>query len=330
MSSISLPAEQFMAASEQRKGARRERSAGQKLNSWFASHRNCAADALRRMMGQPMTTLMTLMVIGIALLLPALLYIAAANISQFSGSLSQSNQITAYLDDNISTTDIESLLDTVSAHTLVSQVYLTTPAQAAAEFAQWSGLGEVLVALAENPLPASIHVQATDAAATSSLLLAQWLGEQPGVTMVQTDQDWLQRLDSAVSLVTRSAQVLIGILALAVLFITGNSIRSLIAGRAAEIKVMTLIGASRAYVARPFLYLGLCYGLLGATLAWLMLLGMLMIVRQPAVELLAFYGEQYVFVGLSLRASMILLTGGAALGWLGARLSVSRHLSQFG
>jgi len=317
-----------MAVGEQRKGARRERSAGQKLKSWSDSHLHCATDALRRMIAQPLNTLMTLTVIGIALLLPALLYVAAANISQFSGSLSQSNQITAFLSDDISMADTQRLLSEVNAHSLIAQAHLITSEQAAIEFAAWSGLGDVLVALADNPLPASLHIQATDASAATAQLLAQWLGEQPEVTLVQTDQDWLQRLGSALSLLERSMAVLIGILSLAVLFITGNSIRSLIAGRSAEIKVMTLIGATRAYIARPFLYLGLSYGVLGASLAWLMVQAMIWLVRQPAVDFLAFYGEQYVFVGLDLSTSLLLLAGGAALGWLGAKLSVSRHLSQ--
>lgn len=305
-----------------------KRSFWQQLRAGWRNHLDCLGDAWKRLIIQPLSALMTLMVLGITLLLPTVLYVLASNVAQFSSALTQSSQITAFLTEQTSEQLSLQLLAELAEHPLVMQADLITPAQAAEEFAAWSGLGDVLNALGDNPLPASIQLVAVDNSSTTTQTLADWLSNRPEVELVQFDQQWLQRLASAIRLIERLTMALIAVLALAVLFVTGNSIRTVIAGRVAEIQVMNLMGATRAYILRPFLYMGLIYGVLGAGIAWVMLQGLLALIREPAAELLAFYGDQYRFIGLSTEASATLLAGGAALGWLGARLSASRHLRQ--
>jgi cell division transport system permease protein len=178
-------------------------------------------------------------------------------------------------------------------------------------------------------LPASIVIQASDARYETAVQLQETFNGLPGVDFVQMDQLWLQRLDSFLSLAQRAVVALIVVLSLAVLFITGNSIRTSIASREAEIRVMNLIGATNGFIARPFLYSGIWYGLLGGALAWILLALLMLVLRGPATELLAYYGHQYQLQGLGANASFALLGGSAVLGWLGARLSVSRHLTRF-
>jgi cell division transport system permease protein len=304
-------------------------SAGQRVIAWLTLHRDCAVDALRRLWQQPASSAMTLAVIAIALLLPALLYVTGKNLSQFDSGLAQANVVTVYLQSDVSDGAVDQLQQRLATHELVSSTRYISPQQAAVDFAQWSGLGDVIDSLAQNPLPASLVVQLDDARYESIVQLQQMLSGEPGVELVQMDQLWLQRLESFLSLTQRAVIALIVVLSMAVLFITGNSIRTSIASREAEIRVMNLIGATRAFIARPFLYSGLWYGLLGGALAWILLALLMLLLRGPATELLAYYGTQYRVQGLGASASMVLLGGSALLGWLGARLSVSRHFSRF-
>lgn len=304
-------------------------STSQRLLAWLSLHRDCAIDALRRLWQQPTSSAMTLAVIAIALVLPALLYVTGKNLGQFDGNLAQANLVTVYLHTDTDETTVEELQQMLSMHERVSNTRYISPEQAAADFAEWSGLGDVIDSLTQNPLPASVVVQLSDTRYETAVQLQALVSDQPGVDFVQMDQLWLQRLDSFLSLTQRAVIALIVVLSLAVLFITGNSIRTSIASRESEIRVMNLIGATNGFIARPFLYSGLWYGLLGGALAWLLLALMMLMLRGPATELLVYYGDHYQLQGLGARASTVLLGGSAVLGWLGARLSVSRHFTRF-
>ncbi len=309
--------------------SRTSQPARQRLSAWLVLHRDCAVDALHRLWQQPASSAMTLTVIAIALLLPALLYVTGKNLSQFDSSLAQANQVTAYLRAEVNDSAVDDLRQRVEAHERVDTVRYISPEQAAADFAEWSGLGDVVESLAQNPLPASLVVQLADTRYETAVQVQDLLRDEPAVDFVQMDQLWLQRLDSFLSLTRRAVVALIVVLSLAVLFITGNTIRTSIASREAEIRVMNLIGATRAFIARPFLYTGLWYGLLGGALAWLLLGLLMLLLGGPGAELLTYYGNQYQVQGMGAAASITLLGGSAALGWLGARLSVSRHFTRF-
>ena len=310
-------------------GAQRGRSAGQKIKGRLGLHVDGAADALRRMASQPLNTLMSLMVVAIALLLPALLYIGGQNMAQFGGSLADTNRINFYLQTDISPTQIEVLRSAMTDSALVDQVEFISANQAAADFARWSGLGNVVQSLDSNPLPASLVVHPVDTRVDTAIEIRDAFADEPGVRQVTLDQAWVERLESLLRLVDRIVLALILVLSMAVLFITGNAIRTHIASREAEIRVMSLIGATRGFIARPFLYSGAWQGLLGAVLACIFVQLLLLLFREPAQTLLAFYGEQYQFIGMDLRATAALLTSGLLLGWAGAWLSVSRHLSRW-
>lgn len=308
------------------KGARRERDRRIRINAWASNHRDCALDTIRRMLAQPVATLMTLAVIGIALLLPALLYVAGSNLGQFTDRLEATNRLTVYLAPDISEQSISEIREALDNSELVGSLRFISSKQAAEDFARWSGLGDVLDSLADNPLPAAFVVQPTSADDGTLVSLQELLNGLSGVDQIQVDQRWLERLAGISRLIDRTVMTLVIILAFAVLFITGNSIRTLIANRQAEIRVMDLMGATRSYMARPFLYMGLWYGLFGGMAAWLLLQCMLLLLREPASTLLASYGPQYQLIGLGGIGAAALLLGSAGLGWLGAKLSVSRHL----
>jgi cell division transport system permease protein len=309
-------------------GAKRGRSARQRFSGWIEQHMDACADALRRVWTQPLNSLMSLMVVAIALLLPALVYVSGKNVAQFGGSLQNTNRISFYLQPETSPDQAQALRALMTDHPLVERVEFISSQQAAADFAGWSGLGDIIDSFGDNPLPASLEAHPTDMTADTALQIRDAFASDTAISRVVLDVAWIERLDSLMRLTDRMVLALILVLSLAVLFIVGNTVRTHIAGRDAEIRVMTLIGATRSFISRPFLYNGALQGLLGAALAWGLLQALLQLLAQPAQALLAFYGDQYVFVGIDLRASLLMLAGGLMLGWMGAALSLSRHLNK--
>ena len=309
-------------------GAKRGRSARQRFSGWIEQHMDACADALRRVWTQPLSSLMSLMVVAIALLLPALVYVSGKNIAQFGGSLQNTNRISFYLQPGTSQEQARALQALMTDHPLVERVEFISSQQAATDFANGSGLGDVIDSFGDNPLPASLEAHPIDMATDTALQIRDAFASDTAISQVVLDVAWIERLDSLMQLTDRMVLALILVLSLAVLFIIGNTVRTHIAGRDAEIRVMTLIGATRSFISRPFLYNGALQGLLGAALAWGLLQALLQLLAQPAQALLAFYGDQYVFMGLDLQASLFMLAGGMLLGWIGAALSLSRHLNK--
>ncbi len=301
------------------------------LRSTFQStaqtHWRTARQSLQRLLQTPVATAMTVAVIGIALVLPVGLLLTLDNLRGLSGNLGSVSQVSVYLEDSVSAAQAVTLVQELGQREDVQQARYVSPEEGAEEFIAYSGLGDVLAALSENPLPGVIVLtpQLLDAAGAQTLLSD--LEGLPGVQSVQFDLAWVERLQQLLALAGRAAAGLLLVLCLGVAFVTGNTIRLAIEGRRAEIVVVKLVGGTDADVALPFLYCGAFYGLGGAIGACLLLwLGMLLL-QGPAQALLALYGSDFALQGLGLGGGALLLAGGSLLGWLGALLSVRQHLA---
>lgn len=305
----------------------RQQTSTSRLKSLWQSHRAVALLSIRKLIGEPAASAMTIAVIGIALLLPTTLFVAMNNLQTLSEGVSESSRITLYLADTLSEAEGRSLSEQLLAWPDISTGAYISPTQAAEEFREYSGLGDVLSELEENPLPAVIVLspQAIDEASGAALLSE--LNGLPGVESAQLDLEWIARLQRFLDLAQRMSTALMLILALAVLFVVGNTIRLAIESRRAEIVVVKLVGGTDSYVARPFLYTGFWYGLGGGLLAWLLLSLIMLALSGPLDALLALYDNQHSVHSLSLLPGLILLSGSALLGWLGAWISVRQHLS---
>ena len=124
------------------------------------------------------------------------------------------------------------------------------------------------------------------------------------------------------------AALAIGVLALGVLLVVGNTIRLDIGNRREEIAVLQQLGATDSFIRRPFIYLGAWYGLAAgaAALGLLALAGLLL---QPSLAALAgSYGSGFTLRGPPPLAALALLAATTAIGWLGAWLASGHHLRQ--
>src|SRR5690606_35892630 len=242
------------------------------VQTYLHHHRRVARDSLLRLLHAPWASLMTWAVIAIALALPTTLFLMLANVEQLSQNWSSTPRITLYLDLRVSASEAHRLQEVIGNKAQVEGVSYISPEQALEEFKAFSGLAEAIEYLDANPLPPVFIVTPAESltAAAQVETLQRELAAQPGVARAQLDMDWVKRLYSLMELVRRAILALGGLLAVAVLLVIGNTIRLAIESRREEIVVIKLVGATDAFVRRPFLYTGLWYGLGGGILAWLL------------------------------------------------------------
>lgn len=300
-----------------------------RLKSWLYHHRHSAGDSFGRLLRNPMSSLMTWLVIGIAMALPVGLSIALENARSVSVSWDSPAQISLFLRAEVSMDAAELLRARIEQRSDVASAQLISREQALEEFRQLSGFGDVLRNLDDNPLPNLVLVTPADTEleAERAAALQQQLQDEAGVERAVLDMEWVQRLNALVRLSQRAVAVLGLILALGVLLVIGNTIRLAIENRREEIIVVKLVGGSDAFVRRPFLYTGFWYGLGGALLAWLVVGLALWWLRAPLSALALLYQSDFSLEGLGFGASLGLLALGAMLGLFGAWLAVARHLS---
>lgn len=311
-----------------RGGARRRDLARSRLRPsiWLAQHLCSARDALLRLARTPLPATMTIAVIAISLALPAALYVLTSNLRLMVAHWDEAAAISVFLRQDVDDARASALVERLRARDEILDVHLISREQALREFRDLGGFEGALDQLDVNPLPAllAIYPRATEPAQLEALSAA--LLELPEADFTRMDSLWLQRLRAILILAQRAVLIFAALLGLGVLLIIGNTIRLEILNRRTDIEVMQLVGATAAFVRRPFLYAGAWYGLLGGLGAWLLVSVALGLLQEPVSHLAGLYDTQFMLTGLDARALSILIGGSILLGLAGSWLAVERHL----
>ena len=294
--------------------------------SWFQQNQETAVDSLSRLMVEPGSSFLTWSVIGIALALPVCLLLFLQNLQQLNRSLDQAGNISLFMDIAISEAALENNRREIEAMEEVLTVTAISAETALVEFQATSGLGNVLENLDENPLPPVLVVTPAETALGSLPVLAGELDARPDVEYVQVDLEWVQRLFAIIGFAERLAAGLALLLGLGVILAVGNTVRLAIENRRDEILVMKLVGGTDAYVARPFLYTGIWYGIGGGLISIFLVLIVFLFLSGPLSQLLTLYGSDYSLAGISVSNALLLLVTAGGLGFIGACVTVIRQL----
>ena len=296
--------------------------------TWLRRHAQVSLESLGRLDRNRVASLMTAAVIGIALALPAGLYVLLDNLQRLSGGWDGQAGLSVFLKQDVQETVARQLAGTLQAWPEVATVTLVTPAEALEEFSRHTGFADVLDSLDENPLPIVLLVTPADGhtGPTAAGALQQRLQDLPGTEQAQLDLQWVQRLSAILAIAKRGVLVISCLLALAVLLVVGNTIRLEIQNRREEIVVTKLIGATNGFIRRPFLYSGIWYGIFGAVIAWLMVEAGFLVLSSPVQRLAGLYQSDFSLQTLPVVLLLVLLSGGILLGLLGSWLAVGRHL----
>jgi len=312
----------------ERAGAERAETASlpQRMQSYFVLHGQTCVAALGRLYRAPFASGMTIVVIALALALPAGLQVLVKNVRQASEGLELSYRISLFLRPELSDEVGRKLTEKLVKHPGIAEAQLIGKEAGLREFQSYSGFGEALKALDYNPLPAVVSILPKDAL-TSPDSIERLIGELKTfaeVDVVQADMDWLRKLHALLAIAQRSAVSLSILLSLAVLFIVGNTIRLELQYRHEEIAVTRLMGATDRFICRPFLYAGMWYGLLAGVLAWLLVSFVLLLLKGPVRDLSLLYGGHFELLFLSLKESGCLIALATTLG-AGGAWSVARY-----
>lgn len=300
-------------------------SSGPRKVSRLAEHRRDLLRASQALVATRATTAITVLIIGIALLLPSLLLSLENALSAGLARLEAETSVNVFLEQKASQSEASELSKRILTLPLAAEVKTLSPDAALADLALAIGLDDSLAGLEANPLPYTLIVtieageQAPSAAARS---LAQEISALAGVESVSVEGDWLRRLEALSGLLNRGGQLLMLLVSVGLLAVIGASVQQAVLARIDEIRVSQLIGAEPAYLARPFLYIGLFLGAGGGVLAWLLASLMVWLLNREVAQLLMLYGTaSEASAPLRVVGQQFLVGAGALLGWIAAQLA---------
>jgi cell division transport system permease protein len=299
------------------------------LASYSARHVQALLGSLGRLVRNPIATVMTVFVIGLALALPLGLKLFVTNARAATGDFADAVDLSVYFKPDVALAKAQQLAASAQARAGVAAVTLIPADKALEEFRKYSGFGAALEALQSNPLPHVLNVRPSPQASGPADLenLRRYFSAWPEVDLVQVDSEWVLRFSTILDVLRRVLVLTALVLGAGVLAIIGNTIRLEILNRRAEIEVTKLVGGSNAFVRRPFLYTGMLYGLAGALLAWGIIAIAVEVLAPPVANLATLYGSRFVLSGLTRDDIGALALAGIVLGWLGAWVAAARHLS---
>ena len=300
-----------------------------RLDIWLLRHLQVAISSLGRLVRAPLSSLMTCAVIGIALALPTGLHLLLSNAQALSGNWDGAATVSLFIKRETPDTELQPLVATLRQRAAIAEVHLITRKQALEEFRLLSGFAGALDALQENPLPAVVVVepQPTHSTPQAAQALLGELKRLPEVDFAQIDLQWVERFHGITEIARRAVLLLVSLLGTAVLLIVVNTIRLEIQNRHAEIEISKLIGATDAFIRRPFLYSGIWYGLFGGLIAGLLVALSLWLLDAPVARLAGLYSSNFSLQGLDFPTLALLLGGSTLLGLAGSWVAVGRHLS---
>ncbi|MEE4249687.1 MAG: permease-like cell division protein FtsX [Alcanivoracaceae bacterium] len=297
-----------------------------RFDAWRLHHRDSAIDALKRMRQSLVSTVMTVLVIAIALALPAGLSVLLENARSLTQNWDGNVHLSVFLNNDVSEASQRRIAEEWQQREDIDRVEVVTREQALAEYKELSGFGEVLDALPDNPLPPLIIVYPSSSDAEQLTQLKVSLGDQPNVDQAVLDIEWVRRLHAMLAVGERVVSALMLALALAVVLVVVNTIRLAIENRREEIVVVKIVGGTDGFVRRPFLYTGFWFGLFGGLAAVMLVQSTLLWLSGPVNRLSALYSSEFSLSGLGWETLLALPVFAGVLGLMGAWLAVSRHL----
>jgi cell division transport system permease protein len=291
-------------------------------------HLRVLLSTVRHLLSAPVASALNILIMGIALSLPVGLYVLMQNVHDLAGRVASAPQITVFLALDAAKDDVARISKRLGSLDGIGRFEFVPRDRAIEQLKRNTGLSDVIAGLKQNPLPDAfiLYPKSSDIKVLESLRdeLQKW----PKLDHVQLDSAWARKLDAMLGLVRLAVLILAGLLSIALVAITFNTIRLQILTRREEIEVSKLIGATDGFIRRPFLYFGLVQGLLAGTAAWIIIAASLALLNFKLGTLAQMYASSFMLHNLSAGDSVSLLIFSAYLGWLGAWLSVSQHLWQ--
>jgi cell division transport system permease protein len=302
------------------------------MSSWLRQHGFALGAALVHLRKAPGSFLFNILVVAIALALPFMGLTVLGNVRPLSEQVSVDPEISLFLKQDVAREQAGALATPLREMMKDAKIVFVPREKALDNLKDKSGLSEVLATLGENPLPDSyiIKLDAFRSAAAGLDVddLAERMRALPGVDTVQIDSAWVKRLAALIGVLKLALLLLAATLGTVVVAVVFNTIRLQVLTQREEILVSKLIGATDTFIHRPFYYTGALLGLCAGAAA----LGAVALALRPLntaiAEFARLYASEFQLAPLEPLAMAALLAVSAALGLIGAVLSVQRHLAR--
>lgn len=310
--------------------SRRRASLVTRLISWPLRHMQQAVGSLGDLWRTPFTSVMTILVLGISLALPATLHLFVKNAKVITEQWNSASEITLFLKLSTSDSAARNLVKRIELFPEVDSVKFISADEALADFNVLSGFGDALSYLDKNPLPATILVTPTQRASQvqAAKELLEKLTGQREVDQGKLDLEWLTKLEAMAKLIE---DIVIGVgllLCLSVVLIVSNTIRLAILNQKDAIAVMKLVGATDLFIQRPFLYSGIWYGILGGLFSGISVAILGYYLSSAIGKLTHLYNSNFELQGLVFSEYLTLILFAVMLGLVGSYLSVRKHIRE--
>ncbi len=299
------------------------------LLAWAHHHREAAKTSVEKLLREPISNSLTVLVIAIALALPTFGLALASAVNQEVKRLDAPPQLSLLTESRLTLDDAKRLAERIALRPGVASVKVIDRDTVLTEFIEATGLDALSSRLESNPLPHTLWLYPAPNIRSAGLAqLSQDLTVLPGVAEVVLDSRWLERLEAFLAL-ARSIAVVLGVaMALGVVLTLGNTLRLGIESRREEIVVIKLIGGGNAFARRPFLYTGALIGALGGLVSGVLIFMTLEILNAPISQLLELYDRSITVAIFGLSDLTVLVGLGSVLGWISACYSVQLHLAR--
>jgi cell division transport system permease protein len=302
------------------------------MSSWLRQHGFALGAALVHLRKAPGSFLFNILVVAIALALPFMGLTVLGNVRPLSEQVSVDPEISLFLKQDLAREQAGALATPLREMMKDAKIVFVPREKALDNLKDKSGLSDVLATLGENPLPDSyiIKLDAFRSAAAGLDVddLAERMRALPGVDTVQIDSAWVKRLAALIGVLKLALLLLAATLGTVVVAVVFNTIRLQVLTQREEILVSKLIGATDTFIHRPFYYTGALLGLCAGAAA----LGAVALALRPLntaiAEFARLYASEFQLTPLKPLAMAALLAVSAALGLIGAVLSVQRHLAR--
>jgi cell division transport system permease protein len=298
------------------------------MKAWLAQHRQALGLALHRLAANRLDSLLAALAVGVALALPAGGQMLLANALLVARNVSATPQLSVFVALDAEPKLVTELEAKLRAYPGVAELRRVSREETLARMKKNEGLRDVIDVLPRNPFPEAFVVTPRDESPAAMEQLRSQFAKLPKVEHIQLDSAWVSRLDALLRVGRLGVWLLAALFGVGLVAITFNTIRLQVLTQRAEIEVSRLLGATDAFIRRPFYYHGTLQGLSGGLVAWGIVTVAALFLQAPVAELARLYTLNFSLELPPLVDGLKLLGLAATLGWLGSALSLGRHLDE--
>ena len=296
------------------------------MKNWLTQHGQALKLVLRRFKTNKLNTLLICLAIGVTIALPSMLYTVLDSLSSLASNVKTESQISLFLASDNSESTTANIKAALEKNAAIKNFQFVSKQHALAKLQAADANNEVLSSLEDNPLPDAFFIEPNNLDADNIANLQNELRQLEGVEDVLVDGAWMKRLNYLVLLGKQAMLIIASLLALLLLAVIGNTIRMQILTQQAEIELSRLIGATKGFIRRPFLYAGALYGLLGGLFALLITFAVIYVFNRSIAPIAAEYESSFLLNFPNFSVSTIICIISLLIGLVSAYFAASKSI----